>query len=712
MPEVKKFPDNVEEAYEVFRTEASAMREVLENTWMRNILYYMLEQWLSFLPESNVFARRYTALSGVPTPVSDIVRDYVRAMSALYLNRKFGYRVWPNTGERADKDAALLGSKVLQHMDSTDDYEIDDIKEEIVMWTVLSGNGFARTMFNIDDGRYVINKGRDPFSKGDVTVEVVSPFGVHMPNVGTRLPQKPYVGIQTIVDREWAEDTYKMQFPSSDIQGHRLDYQRQLLTLVSTVSPWKGRGMSNIDTSVDLSPEKVAVIEEIEFRPCKKYPEGAHATRVNGKNARFAKNLPIPISDDGRWCYSLTHFPYNRTPGGFWCSGGVDALISPQNTINEVDQALSMNRQSLGRPMLLTPTELTLKRLSERGSHLLAVEYDATTSSGLRPEFHRGTPYPQQILDERAIHRGVAQDAAGDPKNILRGQAPYSGASGIMVDILRETAEQTHVPDVNKFYRSWGAVSRKRLILAAKYFTESRIIKIQGKGNEILVQKFRGADLRNNTDVRLELESGASMTQSGVTNTIMELVKYGFFGQELGTSPHLQSKLLERMGLSGVTESGSDLHVQRAERENSILSAGAKAGKLLARIAFPGPAPELDPSTGEPVVDESGQPVIIQEFPVTKDPVFEYDNHAVHLETHGAVIFSAEFQTYPPETQKLYLGHFAMHQGAHSAQQQQAQQQQLEAAAMANALSRAAQGGMGGEQSNQGGVQKGRPQGT
>jgi len=127
----------------------------------------------------------------------------------------------------------------------------------------------------------------------------------------------------------------------------------------------------------------------------------------------------------------------------------------------------------------------------------------ADVAGGQKPEIGRGIPLPSQVLDERLVHLQNAQDASGDPKNVLRGKAPNAQASGVMVDILKDAAEQGHLPDVERFYRSQKRLKRKQLILAQEvYYTEERMIKIPDQGGRPKVLRFKGADIRNNTNVK------------------------------------------------------------------------------------------------------------------------------------------------------------------------------------------------------------------
>ena len=77
----------------VFNDVPNSTRVMLELTWYRNILYYLGEQWLDWYMSTSSFGRRYPLSIDVPTPVSNIIRDFVRTMKALVLNKRYTARV-------------------------------------------------------------------------------------------------------------------------------------------------------------------------------------------------------------------------------------------------------------------------------------------------------------------------------------------------------------------------------------------------------------------------------------------------------------------------------------------------------------------------------------------------------------------------------------------------------------------------------------------
>ncbi|RPI88752.1 MAG: hypothetical protein EHM41_00315 [Chloroflexi bacterium] len=648
-----------------FKPMSDMVRPTQELDWFRNILYYLGQQWIEWFTSESKFGRKYAADVNVPTPVSNLIREYVRSKKALVLNKAYSMTVWPNSAEQFDKDAAEVGQNILDHLRTADDEEDLELQEETAMWWLICGNAFPRVFPDMERGGYI------PFAegvvgRGEVGMDIVLPFNIKVPTIGTRLKRKPWVGIHTLVLKEWLEDTYKVKVEGS--ASGELDYQKELLTLVGNVSSWNSSGDA---LAMDIENKDLVIVKELEYRPTATYPKGQYAIMAGNDVIYTRDDMLIPTdADSGFWSYSVTHVKYDLVPGSFWATGAVDDLLSPQRTINEIDQALEINRKSFGRPFLLTPAELTLKRVSARGQGILAVTYDAMKARNLQPTIHQGVPYPAQIIEERSIKMEAAQNAGGDPKNVMKGSQPSANASGTLFDIMREAAEQSHAPDIKRFYRAWKQVERKKLILAQTLFSEERMIKYKGKGNEALVKRYKGSDIHNNFDVRMDLDSGIASTQAGTKDMMMQLLQYKLWDPSIPAVT--RREVLKRVGLGGFPEE-SNVHRDRAEWENSMISTGQ-----MDIIATPGIPDKVatDPQTGqEDIASYKIEPVV--------DPVFKFDNHQIHLVTHAIFIFSREFKGLTKAVQLLALGHYEMHKVTMEQEmaQQAAQGAALEAAA-------------------------------
>jgi len=615
----------------IFDTDMDYTASMRSRVAFRNILYYMGEQWIDYIRSLGNFRRRQLPRF-IPTPVSNEIREFVRSVRAMFLTQNLVPQIRPNTNEHEDIQAAELGKKLLIWMDTLNDDEIEGEKEKVCDWCSLSGTGFIRTMPEMDGGEWFIDKGGTVIKTGEVVCRNIIPFNIVVDNVGENLRDKRWVGIKSLVPREWVEDTFKIDLQQEE-SARAVDYQRRLMKLVSQVSNWKGHGLQT--AALEEKDQNLVVFKELEVKPSIKYPNGKYVVVCAGKKILDLDRMPIKASK-GKWYYTITDFHYNRMPGAFWSDAGVNDLISPQNRINEIDQALEMNRKGLGRPRVITPGEIGMKRVSEGGQGFLVIEYDPLMSGGKEPKIEAGLALPNQILLEREVAKTTIQDSSGDPKNILRGKTPTSKASGIMIDILRETAEKGHAPDRDRYNRSLSLVYKKRLILVKDVYTEKRMIKIAGRDSQLSVIPFKGSDLRDNTDVRLELDSGLSTTVAGQRQILLDLGQYQVLDMR---DPEVRQEYLNRLGLTGFAER-LNIDIDRAETENSKVATGVVGDIFLV----------------EEEVMETGEPEV-----AIFDPLFKYDNHQIHYEVHRRFILSQEFAQLPEEHQTVLIHHTDIH---------------------------------------------------
>lgn len=640
---------------DIFNDLKDPIRKMQERIWFRNILYYMGEQYIDWIISEATFRRRQMNPLQ-PTPVANVVRDFVRAKKSLYLNRTYGIRVWPNSNEQQDRDAAKLGEQLLQFMDFDNEEAFADEVDDLMDILIIMGTAFMRTfpyksgsMFGMDyDGKVI--------EMGDVGNQPLLPFNVYPDLFGRKLRYHRHVGIKSLKPTEWVEDNFGIEIKTSGDDAQTTNYEKRLMKLVSEASPWKGAGLMT-SPLLDVEAEKLCIFKEVEYAPTKKYPDGRYVIMANHELIKVIDHLPIP-GKNNRWYYTLTDFHYNRVIGRFWSDGGVNDLISPQNSINEIDKSLEMNRKGLGRPILWWPEGSAMERMNKGDLSFLAIKYNPLLSGGVKPEIDRGTALPDQVLKERDIHKETIQESSGDPKNILRGKAPTAKASGVMVDILSEKAEAGHLPDVKSYFRSLKQVYKKRLVLAQEIFTENRLLKIAGQGNRVYVKNFKGSDLRSNHDVRLEMDTSSATSQASKTEVILKLVEGGFFGEDINADPQTRSDIMKRLGLANFADK-SNIHVERAERENASIANDDVDNIML--IASD------ENENGEPV----GEPKV-----TNPDDLFPFDNHTIHLAVHGEYIVSPEFDDMTEPQQVVLLNHTMAHKKIVGQEQEAAMMQQ------------------------------------
>ena len=74
-----------------------------------------------------------------PTPVANMIRDYVRSMKSLILNKDYSVSIWLNSNDAEDREASEMGENFLRWLETWDDERYIDEKEKIIVRKYLFG---------------------------------------------------------------------------------------------------------------------------------------------------------------------------------------------------------------------------------------------------------------------------------------------------------------------------------------------------------------------------------------------------------------------------------------------------------------------------------------------------------------------------------------------------------------------------------------------
>jgi hypothetical protein len=173
-------------------------RSMMEQVIARNILYYIGEQYLEYLPTNGQFRRRAENIF-VPTPVSNEIREYVRSIVSLLMNQKMVPRVWPNTDEKEDIQAADAGQMLLVSLDQQNEGRFFDEKEKLIIQMCLSGTAFMRVYADFNSGIWLPTGSKT----GEVASECIIPFNVRLDILGDVLENKDGLESNLLKTRNW-----------------------------------------------------------------------------------------------------------------------------------------------------------------------------------------------------------------------------------------------------------------------------------------------------------------------------------------------------------------------------------------------------------------------------------------------------------------------------------------------------------------------------
>jgi hypothetical protein len=374
-------------------------------------------------------------------------------------------------------------------------------------------------------------------------------------------------------------------------------------------------------------------------RPCVAEPNGRRIIQANGRQIFPTEDYPL-LDEDGevRDEPCLRRMAYAIDGESEKARGLVTSLIE---TIRDFD--FSSNKaveylQLVMVPQLIAP-EGTVKGLpGDTPGAVVEVDVDAW-ERGLKPEWRNMPPMPAEFGNERDRAQALLGFIASE--NGVPAAVESAKAIGALAtkDAL---AWDDFMEDVADCFATTG---RDSLCLAQIYYDDERMERFRGRTGWESIPDFRGADIRGQTDVRVKQGSLEPLTRAVIEQRIMNLASMfpGYFPPETLIAA-LNAGDIDRLNRS----------YEEDEAQANFLISQIRAGTfkdLPLRPALPGEGgPELDPTTGQPVIGPDGQPVMLTKIEGWMPRIF--DNENVFLATFETFMKSDEWRYLSPEVQE------------------------------------------------------------
>lgn len=640
----------IKDVNDTFDDDLNPMLQQIHQEWFECILYYLGEQWIQY--DQGGGLRKIDKADWIPTPVDNVIQTAVEVGVSNMHAAKFFPRVRPNSNLPDDYYAARVGERLSINMDEDPTFWLE--VDWVYLWSAIVGTGFmAHDVLKMPNRRVVLpvppGEGRrsgalmdDEIEFGseyedfgtDVEVDCrhLNPFWVRVSDLSVDLNIKrcEWWGWQEIVSldyiRENFPDTAKwVQHESFERTAVR--YQAKLAELVGSASTRVIVSSHGTRGSLYGKLDNHCIIKRKEWRPSLDYPRGRCA--IVASNVLLYDG-PLPISDDeGVAEFSGVDYHYRRVTGRFWSKGMVKDLLSPQDRINGIDAQVVLNRKTCINPQKLIPLGSGITNWD--GEPGKEIKWDPTQTMGHEPRVIAGVPLAPQIWNERVGMTEAVKESSGS-EDILKGKAPQGVRAGIALDMLEEKAASRHYHRDNRMKLSLSRTYKIRLVLAHLHYSVPKMLKHVGEDNSWEITQFVGSQLRGNTDIVLEPDSGIARTAAGRTYLMTQLLSNGLINI---ANPIERSEVFRRLGMHGFkTEVSKD--VDRAHRENQLMSSGQ--GRLF-----------------------------------EEESVFMVDDHHIHVALHTDYMKQSNFLELPQQIQEEFVSHVASH--IEAAMQQQLQQQ-------------------------------------
>jgi hypothetical protein len=359
-------------------------------------------------------------------------------------------------------------------------------------------------------------------------------------------------------------------------------------------------------------------------------------------------------------------FPYqdNRIPHVFFQHIPTSTTVWPDCVMShirgpnlEIDKTISQlieNKDYMGNPMWIIATQHKIRgEIKNVAGGIVRYRHVPNIPP---PAPVPGLQMPSQIENLLAGLRDQIMDISGQSE-VARGRVPSGVRSGVAVSYLQEEDDTKIAPTVHTMEESIALMGSMVLERFAQYYSFPRILRFYRRDGSFDVRKFKGADLKNNTDVICQAGSAMPKMKAARQQYALELATLGIVKDP--------KKLMEMLELGQGEPDDEDKAVAQADRENNMMLYGVWRAQT-----------NLTPE-GQDLADSARFDRLHAAIPVKA-----WQNHEIHISRHTSVMMDEMFDELSiakPEVVQLFDQHLAMHQQM-LAQQQQAQQQALMAA--------------------------------
>jgi len=573
--------------------------------WSKTILFLLRKMWWNF----NRKKRRWMADADVPPwrqqPVNPILFAVYRSWIAKMTKQRPTIDVIAPSGDTEALESAELGQSL------SEDWHVrfnDAARDKrMLAWVFATGGSWRRAFWDPQGGRTVPRVALvdvpDPAAPGGVTEKEVAadengdpmrlptgeidfdavPEMIHEGEIGDHIENRFCVRLNP--EAESIEDATEMFVV-------RLWPKQQAATVF-------GVDVEDLDDSIDDQLELYADLHS----SAASNPDdsilgtalGVSQSQAKGDQCLvleyYAKQDAAGGFPEGRHWIQIGRSPVTdevALPEGFWpplvpCQDilipgqvepvGVGPQIVPLNErFNYVDGKILEHEvtMAMGGKWVVHPDDKNLKITSDPAQVIASKGYAAAKP----PVQAKMEALPAAIYEERPRLIELVQFIAGT-NDIGVGQKPEGVTSGRGFLVLQEAVDALIMPTLLAFETCKEEIVRRRLLLAQRYYSEERTIRVKGERGKWMVKSFTGADLVEGLDVRVVTGSSFPWSKSARTDVVLSVLQaIPELAQDENGMPSAEkvAKMLQKGGIE-VFEAQADPDVQEVEREHGLFEA-------------------------------------------------------------------------------------------------------------------------------------------
>lgn len=624
-------------------------RAFIERQWYVNLAFFYGKQYVAFRRTSSVMNPNTSLLWIPPAPswrvraVINKIRPTIRTEIAQLTNNKPNATVVPASAEERDMYAAMAGEQIWENLSSTKTFGA--VLERAIWWNQVCGNGYLKTWWDFNVGKTEV-----PDSGGKKMGEVQfcseTPFHIFVPDLlQQEIEEQPYVIHAQLKPAEWIKVRYGDALKGKDVKTQettgREIFESAFLNIVGAPSTMKQHMVLLLECYI--KPDQHSL-----------FPEGGMYTILG--DTIIQNFVGMPYSHKKYPFAKLDHIP----SGKYYATSSIEDLVPLQKEYNRKFSQIVENANRMAKLQLMAERgAVDARKMTTEPGQL--IEYNPGYN---KPEAAPAPPLPAyvpQIMD-RIINDW--NDLSGQHE-VTHGQVPPGVTAATAISFLQERDETKLSPTFASLERAIEKTAGMTLVLVHDYWTVEETVQVTGPEGSFDSMTFKGSDLANNLDIRIEAGSSLPTSKAARQAFILDMMKLGFIKPEDG---------LEVLDMGGLAKIYERIQVDRRQAQRENLRMSKATPDYLTEYTQQnqdminqdpnhfGTDPVVDPMTGQPAVDPmTGQPQTQPKQPPLIVSTNTWDNHEAHILYHNNYRKSQAFEMLPEETRQLFEAHVQEH---------------------------------------------------
>lgn len=557
--------------------------EGMSRIWEENILFYEGNQWIEY----NKYSRQYDQITlkndWIPRPTVNLISPGFQTIVSLFTKNKPTAQISGNGDDQEDVNAAKVAEAVLDakwEIDNEQDNSIEDILIALNCGTVIRKDYLdpaAGPIIQIPDPNQ--EGGFKNQAVGDNKIKILSPYEVYWDLVDHSWYCEPAVKGLSWVKAAYGRkgngftglcDQVKAQLNLNS----QLNYRERLRASTGI------GGTASEGAAIDTKNKCVVV--EAYIIPCPKFPQGLMIVEAGGVPLYIN---PPPCFDervDDSW-NPYTMWKWQVAPLRDHGLSLGEQVVPLQRQINKIYAMIELYRLTMANPIWMFPKGCGVPEGFNPNRPGAKMWFNPVGANGAIPTRMSGAEIPMSVLKELEDKISKLHAIMRD-NEVLSGNNPTGVKTAQGLNLLLEQSYSAFSMQITAREKFLEKSQQKKLLIIQKHFKESRpqltqkIKELSNGKDDIKIQDFVGADLRDSVNVRIEAGSSLPRSKLAQQQQLLDLQEKGLLGDVSPANPVANAEFLERFGVQqfdGITNAD----VLKAKHNIRILN-GINDGKF------------------------------------------------------------------------------------------------------------------------------------